>query len=109
MVAPGVDVGRVEPEIGPFALDRWVEERLDAVVDLAAEPRDPGFRRGRLWLLLIPSMPIALTSSPLRWLRRSTPRSPYPAPHTPSVSSSISRCAAKPIISRRNVASESSR
>src|ERR1700730_8667489 len=43
---------------------------------------------------------------PLRWLRRSALRSPCPAPHRASLSNSISRWAAKPIISRRNVASE---
>src|SRR5437763_16306183 len=43
---------------------------------------------------------------PLRWLRRSALRSPCPAPHRASLSNSIRRWAAKPIISRRNVASE---
>src|SRR5437763_13741872 len=43
---------------------------------------------------------------PLRWLRRSALRSPCPAPHSASLSNSITRWAAKPIISRRNVASE---
>src|SRR5271155_3047915 len=43
---------------------------------------------------------------PLRWLRRSGRRSPCAAPVTPSTSSSISRCAAKPTISRSNSASE---
>jgi hypothetical protein len=33
-------VGRVEPEIGPVAFDRPVEEALDPVVDLLAEPAD---------------------------------------------------------------------
>src|SRR6195952_1437675 len=43
---------------------------------------------------------------PLRWLRRSALRSPGAALQRPSVSSCISRSAAKPIISRRNDASE---
>src|SRR6195952_3560190 len=43
---------------------------------------------------------------PLRWLRRSALRSPGAALQMPSVSNCISRSAAKPIISRRNVASE---
>src|SRR3979490_1998516 len=43
---------------------------------------------------------------PLRWLRRSALGPPCPAPHRASLSNSIRRCAAKPIISRRNVVSE---
>src|SRR6202140_5810608 len=43
--------------------------------------------------------------TPSRWLRRSALRSPCPAPHSASLSNSIRRWAAKPIISRRNVAS----
>src|SRR6202045_648419 len=39
-------------------------------------------------------------------MRRSALRSPCPAPHRASLPNSISRWAAKPIISRRNVASE---
>ena len=31
-------IGRVDPEIRPVALDRSVEERLDLVVDLLAQP-----------------------------------------------------------------------
>src|SRR5665213_172414 len=49
---------------------------------------------------------VSQSRSPLRWLRRSALRSPCPAPHRASLSNSIRRCAAKPIISRRNVASE---
>ena len=37
---------------------------------------------------------------------RSGLRSPWAAPHSASVSNSISRCAAKPIISRNTLASE---
>lgn len=33
-------IGRVDPQIGPVALDRPVEEGLDPFVDLFAEPRD---------------------------------------------------------------------
>lgn len=43
---------------------------------------------------------------PLLWLRRLSVCSPCPAAHRPSISSSIRRFTAKPIISRRNVASE---
>ena len=35
-----LDIGGVEPQIGPLALQRPVEEALDLVVDLAAQPRD---------------------------------------------------------------------
>src|SRR3981189_670407 len=42
----------------------------------------------------------------VRLFRRSALRSPCPAPHRASLSNSIRRCAAKPIISRRNVVSE---
>ena len=42
----------------------------------------------------------------MSWLRRSAVRSPGAAPQSPSVSSCMSRSAAKPFISRRNVASD---
>ena len=38
MVAPGFDVGRIEPKIGPLALDGSVQEGADPLVDLGAEP-----------------------------------------------------------------------
>ena len=40
MIAAHFDVGRVQPQIRPLALDRPRQESLDAFVDLAAEPRD---------------------------------------------------------------------
>ncbi len=36
---PHFDVGGIEPQIGPVALDRTGEERLHALVDLGAQPR----------------------------------------------------------------------
>ena len=41
--APGLahlQIGRIQPEIGPVTLQRPVEEALDLVVDLAAQPGD---------------------------------------------------------------------
>ncbi len=38
-VAPGFDVGRVQPDVGPVPLDRAGEERLHPPVDLAAQAR----------------------------------------------------------------------
>ena len=49
-------VGGVDPQIGPVAFDRAVEEGLHLVVDLLAQPR-------LTWLLEMPLMPIALTRS----------------------------------------------
>src|ERR1019366_7462375 len=43
VVAPGFDVGGVEPDVRPFALDRAGQEGLHALVDLAAQPRDLAF------------------------------------------------------------------
>ena len=40
MVAAHLHVGRVEPDIGPVAFERPVEEGLDPVVDLRAQPAD---------------------------------------------------------------------
>ena len=40
MVAPGFDIGGVEPDVGPVALDRAAEEGLHPLVYLRAEPRD---------------------------------------------------------------------
>src|SRR5713226_3312930 len=40
VIAPCLDVGGVEPDIGPLALDRATEEGLYPLVDLAAQPRD---------------------------------------------------------------------
>src|SRR3546814_13172490 len=39
VITPGFDVGGVEPDIGPLALDRVAEEGLHPLVDLAAQPR----------------------------------------------------------------------
>jgi hypothetical protein len=55
-VTAGFDVGGIEPKIRPVTLDRPAQEGLDPLVDLSAEP-------GETCDLLIPSMPIALTSS----------------------------------------------
>ncbi len=38
VVATGFDVGGIEPNIGPLALDRSVQEGLNPLVDLAAQP-----------------------------------------------------------------------
>src|SRR3954467_4588798 len=40
MIAAGFDVGGIEPQIRPIALDRPVQESLHPLVDLATEPRD---------------------------------------------------------------------
>jgi hypothetical protein len=44
MVAAHLHVGRVEPDVGPVAFERPVEESLDLVVDLRAEPADLALR-----------------------------------------------------------------
>ena len=36
----GLEVGRVDPEVGPAPLDRPAEEGLDALVDVGAQARD---------------------------------------------------------------------
>ena len=51
-----LQVGGVDPEIGPVAFDRPVEEGLHLAVDLLAQPR-------LTWLLEMPLMPMALTRS----------------------------------------------
>src|SRR5207302_1446290 len=38
-IAACLHIGRVQPDIGPFAFERTVEERRDLAVDLAAQPR----------------------------------------------------------------------
>src|SRR6185437_9916690 len=43
MVTPRFDVGGIQPEIRPVALDRPVQEGLHPLVDLDAEPRDLAF------------------------------------------------------------------
>jgi hypothetical protein len=58
-----LDVGGIQPEIGPFAFERSIEERGDLAVDLAAQSADPRLRRGRLSLFEMPLIPIAFTSS----------------------------------------------
>src|SRR5262249_23537098 len=40
-------IGRVEPEIGPVALQRPIDKGGDLVVDLAAQPADLAFRDAR--------------------------------------------------------------
>ena len=40
MITPGFDIGGIQPEIRPLALDRTVQEGLHPLVDLATEPRD---------------------------------------------------------------------
>jgi hypothetical protein len=62
-VAARLHIGRVQPDIRPLALERPIEEGRDLAIDLAAQPADPRLRGGRLWLLEMPVMPIALTSS----------------------------------------------
>jgi hypothetical protein len=54
--APDLQVGGVDPEIGPFPFDGPVEEGFDLVVDLFAEP-------GHLALGRCHDMPMALTRS----------------------------------------------
>jgi hypothetical protein len=57
-------VGRVDPQVRPATFDRPVEERMDPLVDFAAQARDMA-RRGeaRLRLDEMPVIPIALTRS----------------------------------------------
>lgn len=56
-----LEICRVDPEAGPFALDRAGEESIDPFVDLFAEPADlaPGRRMARdaygLWSSRIPA------------------------------------------------------
>src|SRR5678815_2726457 len=40
MVAPSFDVGGIQPEIGPVAFNRTMQEGLYPFIDLATEPRD---------------------------------------------------------------------
>ena len=40
VIATGFDVGGIQPDIGPLALDRPVQEGLNPLVDLAAQPGD---------------------------------------------------------------------
>jgi hypothetical protein len=61
-----LEVGGIEPEIWPFALDWPVEEGADPLIDVFAELGDPGLRRGRLWLFEMPERPIACTNSSTR-------------------------------------------
>ena len=53
--APDLEIGGIDPEIWPFALDGSVEEGFDLVVDLLASRET--------WLLEMPLMPMALTRS----------------------------------------------
>jgi len=61
-----LEVGRVEPEIRPLAVDRPVEESVDPFINV------PRLRGGRLlqsletWLFEMPDGPIAWTSSSTR-------------------------------------------
>ena len=55
-VAADLHVGGVDPEIGPVALDRTVEEGLRPRSSISPHSRET-------WLLEMPLMPIALTSS----------------------------------------------
>ena len=41
---PRFQVGGVDPQVGPMALDRSAEERLDALVDVLAQTRDLALR-----------------------------------------------------------------
>ncbi len=56
-------VGGADPQIGPKAFQGAVEKGLYTLVDVLAEPRDPRLHGGRLWLLEMPVMPMALTGS----------------------------------------------
>jgi hypothetical protein len=155
-VVTHLQVGRIQPHIRPVALERPVEEGLDLVIDLAAEPRhlalgdtahphrldeivdrarrhtlDIGLldhRRQRLLRhtprLQEPWEVAALPELRNAQLHRARARLPQPIakavaviepigmalamrrPVKPSTSNAISRCAAKPIISRRSSASE---
>jgi hypothetical protein len=40
VIAPSFDIGGIEPDIGPLAFYRPVQEGLNPLVDLAAQPRD---------------------------------------------------------------------
>jgi len=77
----------------------------------AGAPGRPGSScRSAAWECVVHTAPARVCQSrsryPLRWFPRSGLRSPWAAPDSPSVSSSISRWAAKPIISCRKVVSE---
>ena len=37
MIAPGFDVGRIQPQIRPFAFDRSAQEGLHPFIDLGSE------------------------------------------------------------------------
>ena len=50
-----LQVGGIDPQIGPVAFDRPIEEGLHPAVDLLAQPAT--------WLLEMPLMPMALTRS----------------------------------------------
>ena len=63
VVAPDFHVGGVQPDIGPVALDRAVEEGLNALVDKALCFANAHSHSRETWLLEMPLMPIALTSS----------------------------------------------
>ena len=63
MVTPGFDVGGIEPEIRPIALERPAEKGVDLAVDLLAKAAYPRLRGGRLCDFEMPLMPIALTNS----------------------------------------------
>src|SRR4029077_10667667 len=47
VVARHLHIGRVEPDIGPVAFERPVEEGFDLVVDLRAQPADLALRHAR--------------------------------------------------------------
>ncbi len=43
--APNLEVGRIDPQVGPFSFDGPVEEGLHLLIDLLAEPGTPDFWR----------------------------------------------------------------
>jgi hypothetical protein len=67
-----LQVGGVQPEIGPLAVERAFQEGAHALVDVLAELGDPRLREGRLWDFEMPVRPMA-------WTRSSTRRVDTPA------------------------------
>ena len=64
VAAPDFDVGGIQPDIGPVALERPGEEGADALVDLAAQARDLAFADA-FHPSCIPSARGTLTNSPI--------------------------------------------
>ena len=77
-------------------------DHIGATLDLPIQP----FQGIGVVDLATPRAGFPVTLAEAVALMRSAVRSPCPAPQSASVSSAISRCAAKPIISRSKLASE---